>query len=187
MKLRTIGMGLVAILALGAASAETPSSDNTVGWTFAGLKLSNPFDSSTWYDGAVDLHLHESETVTINPVDPDFWMSIADPKSHSVIHKGILNPASWAQFMRPSTYVNMMDPSIWVKWAKPETYSVLADPQTYVYRMQPGAFIHLMDVRSYSELVNPAAYDEILEAARKTVRVAYVRKVGKDLITSISE
>ncbi len=186
MKMSIIGLGLAAFTVLGAVSSVTAESEAN-GWNVAGVRIANPLDSSTWWDGAHDLELDNVETVEMNLADPEFWMAIPSVDKHSVLHKGVLNPASWAQFAKPETYAKMMDINIWMKWAKPETYSVLVDPQTYVYRMQPGAFLHVFDAHSYAQLMNPAAYLEIADAALETAGMSYVTKMGKDAIASVME
>lgn len=188
MKMVIIGAGLVAAMALGAVtanSAETETKSN--GWNIAGVHIANPLDSSTWYDGSHDLELDKAETVEVNFADPEFWMSFPSVEKHSVMHKAMLNPATWAQFAKPETYAKMMDTTIWAKWTKPETFAVLVDPQTYAYRLQPGAFMHTFDARSYAQLVNPAAYGVILDTMLETAGLTDVAAMGKDAIKSVLE
>lgn len=186
MKMGILGVGLVAAMALSAVSAGSAETDiEAKGWTVAGVYLANPFDSSTWYDGAHGLELDKAETMTINLADPDFWMSIPSVEEHSIVHKSILNPATWAQFAKPETYVAMMDVNIWKKWAELDTYAVLADPQTYTYRMQPGAFMHTFDARSYAQLANPSAYGVILDTMMDTAGLSSVAALGKGAIASV--
>ncbi len=171
MKSSLFGLTLAVVAAFGVSS--TPVTANEIGgWDIAGVHFANPFDSKTWYDGSNELELEMAEPVAINPTDPDFWMSIANPETHSVMHRAFLNPRSWAQFAKPETYVTMMDAKVWMKWAEPKTYSVLADPQTYAYRMQPGAFMHVFNAQSYAQLANPSAYMDIVSTAMETVGAA---------------
>jgi len=179
MKNSLFGLTLATITALGVASTAAETS----GWNIAGVNIANPLDSKTWYEAADEAVLDASEPVAINPTDPDFWMSLVDPKTHSVMHRAFLNPRSWAQFAKVETYSNMMDPQVWVKWAKPETYAVLVDPQTYTYRMQPGAFMHTFDAHSYAQLANPSAYLEILTTAMDTLNVTALVDAGKAAVT----
>ena len=188
MKMGIFGIGLVAAMALSAVSAGSAETDvEAQGWNVAGVHFANPFDSSTWYDGAHDLELDHAETMEFNLADPDFWMAVPSVDKHSVVHKALLNPASWAQFAKPETYVAMMDVNVWKKWAEPKTYAVLVDPQTYVYRMQPGAFMHTFDARSYAQLANPSAYGVILETMLDTAGLSNVATMGKAAIASVTE
>lgn len=184
MKKHIISLGLAITLAVGAVTSVTAES---TGLTVAGVRIANPFDSSTWWDGASDQHLEETETIAINFADPDFWMSIPSVEKHSVTHKALLNPATWAQFAKPETYANMMDPEIWVKWAQPKTYAVFFDPQTYIYRMQPGAFLHILEPHHYEQLINPAAYGEIWDTASETVKVAYIKQKTRRAVASLMD
>lgn len=188
MKMGIFGIGLVAAMALSAVSAGSAETDvEAQGWNVAGVHIANPFDSSTWYDGSTDLELDKAETMAINFADPDFWMSIPSVEKHSVVHKSILNPVTWAQFAKPETYTAMMDVNVWKKWAELDTYAVLVDPQTYTYRMQPGAFMHTFDARSYAQLANPSAYGVILETMLDTAGLSNVAALGKAAITSVTE
>ena len=177
-KIISLGLAAVASVAFTVATAqevtvETPTvkvaeakTTSEGGWVIAGVKFVNPLDASTWYDAA-ESEMHTAD-VKINFADPDFWMQLPSPEAHTQVHTAILNPETWAQFVKPETYVAMADPKVLVKWFKPSTYSVMIDPQTYAYRMQPGAFLHLIDVDSYAQLMNPTAYMTIMSAAVDT-------------------
>jgi len=156
MKNTLLTTAIAAMLAIAGTTANAKVLE------IAGVRVGNPFDSATWWDGAT----HEmGETVVINFADPDFWMSIPDPATHSSLHGAFTNPETWGQMLKFETYANMMDRDIWMKWADLETYDVLRDPQTFAYFMQPGAFQHLLNVEHYSQLANPAAHRANVDAA----------------------
>ena len=183
MRSSLFGLVLGAVTALGVTSATAETS----AWSFAGVKFANPIDSSTWYEAANEVDMAMHEPITINVVDPDFWMSLIKPESHSVMHHAFLNPTNWKQFAEVDTYTAMMDPQIWMKWAQPSTYAVFADPQTYVYRMQPGAFTHIMSADAYSQLANPSAYMDIMTTAMDTMGMTAMVKAGSEAIGPIME
>jgi hypothetical protein len=190
MKMGIIGAGLVAVMALSAVTAGSAESDYVTveeqkGFTIAGVRIANPLDSSTWWDGSTHLHLDKAPTIAINFADPDFWMSIPDVEKHSLVHKSLLNPATWAQFAKPSTYTAMMDVNVWKKWAELDTYAVLVDPQTYTYRLQPGAFMHTFDARSYAQLANPSAYGVIFDTMVETAGLTSWVDAGKSAVSSV--
>ena len=129
----------------------------------AGVRFGNPLDSSTWWDGADHVNHKPGETMTFNLADPDFWMSIPNPKTHSQMHGAITNPANWAQFLKPESYAAMRDINVLSKWFELETYDVLRDPQTYAYWMQPGAYQHLINKDHYTQLLNTQAYSTLVD------------------------
>ena len=134
----------------------------TNAFEIGGVRFGNPFDSSTWWDGST----HEmNETITINFADPEFWMSIPNPESHSNMHGAFTNPATWGQMLEVETYTNMMDRDVWAKWLDTSNYDVLRDPQTYAYFMQPGAFQHLLNVEHYTQLATPSAHLDNVDLA----------------------
>ena len=195
MKMGIIGLGLVAVMAVGAVSAQTalpapeaagpapaPATTTAKGWEVAGLRIANPFDSRTWYDAARDLELDQTETVAINFADPDFWMTLPRPVEHSRMHKSFVNPVTWAQFAKVETYTAMMDVDVWKKWLEPESYAVLFEPETYTYRMQPGSYMHAFDARTYAQLMNPAAYGVIAETMLETAGMGFVSKMARDAV-----
>ncbi|MEE9389244.1 MAG: hypothetical protein V3U96_11605 [Paracoccaceae bacterium] len=145
---------LVATLALGATAANA--------FEIGGVRIGNPFDRSTWWDGST---AEAGDTIVINFADPDFWMSFPDPDKHSFVHTAMSDPASWAQMMTPETYINMMNVETWAKWLDTDSYEVLLDPQTYAYWAQPGAYGHLVELEFYTERFNPLAYGEMADAA----------------------
>jgi hypothetical protein len=188
MKMGFIGVGLVAAMTLGAVSAKAVEVDGAKkGWEIAGVRIANPLDSMTWWDGSTDLGLDKAPTVAINFADPDFWMALPEPGTHSLMHKSFVNPVTWAQFFKVDTYTAMMDVDVWKKWGKLETYAVLADPETYTYRLQPGAFMHAFDARSYAQLVNPAAYKVIFDTMAETANLQSFVEMGKEVMTSATE
>jgi len=155
---------IAATIILGATAANAQS------YQIGGVRIANPIDSATWWDGA---EFVKGDTVEMNFADPDFWMSIPDPKSHSKLHGAITNPANWAQFLKVQTYANMMDPNVWKKWADVKSYDVLIDPQTYTYWMQPGAFEHLLKSERYAQIANPQAYGTLLDTALNNVGYSF--------------
>ena len=163
----TLGMGL------NAATAEEKSSE---GWQIGGVRIANPLDSSTWWEGSEAGH---KEELTVNFADPDFWMSIPNPKTHSIIHGAMTNPETWAQFLDIKTYTNMLDTKVLEKWLNPNTYEVLGDPQTYAYWVQPGAYKHLVDADHYAQLANREAYNKVLEQGTATLKLAYDATIGE--------
>ncbi len=149
-------------LALTAAFALTAGTANAGKMEIAGVRIGNPFDSSTWWEGPSHI---ENETVAINFADPEFWINFADPAKHSFSHTALSDPGTWAQMMTPETYIEMMNVSTWAKWFDVDSYEVLLDPQTYAYWAQPGAYGHLFIVEFYTERFNPFAYGEMADAA----------------------
>ena len=154
MKKFIASFAIATTLVFGATAA------NAQGYQIAGVRIANPFDSATWWEGAKH---HAGETVEMNFADPDFWMAIPDPQKHSKMHGAFTNPATWGQFMKADLYKKMIDPEILKKWLEAETYDVLLDPQTYTYWMQPGAYQHLLNVEHYSQIAKPEAYGSLLD------------------------
>jgi hypothetical protein len=70
---------LAAALSLGLGSANAEEVD-TKGWQIGGIRIANPFDSTTWWDGGEH---SQDEIITFDFANPEFWMSIPDPKKHS--------------------------------------------------------------------------------------------------------
>ena len=163
----TLGLGL------SGASAEEKSSQ---GWQIGGVRIANPLDSSTWWEGPEAAH---KEELTINFADPDFWMSIPNPKTHAIVHGAMTNPETWAQFLNVKTYTNMLDTKVLAKWLDPKSFEVLGDPQTYAYWLQPGAYKHLADVDHYAQLANPEAYGKVLQQGASTLKMAYDATIGE--------
>ena len=72
---------LILALSLTTAAIFTTSTANAVeytegkGWIINGVRIANPFDSATWYDGADHeggkIH-NTGETIAINFADPTF-------------------------------------------------------------------------------------------------------------------
>ena len=164
-----MAIAIVAALGMGVNGANAEESKSE-GWQIGGVRIANPLDSSTWWEGPEAGH---KEEITINFADPDFWMSIPNPKKHAIIHGAMTNPATWAQFLDIKTYTNMLDTEVLAKWINPNTYEVLGDPQTYAYWIQPGAYKHLADVDHYAQLINPEAYNKVLEQGTATLKAAY--------------
>jgi len=185
MKKTLIAYGIAAVLSFGAAASAQETTIPNNAWKIAGLQIGNPLDSSTWWDGSVDIQADPKERIDINPMDPDFWMQIPSPELHSRIHTALLNPANWAQFAKPATYVKMADTDVLIKWFQPSTYAVLVDPQTYIYRMQPGAYVHELELRTYMQLFNPSAYWEIADTALNTAGLSFVADAGGSLVKSL--
>ncbi|MCP5073165.1 MAG: hypothetical protein GY947_07700 [Rhodobacteraceae bacterium] len=163
-------LSLAAALFLGtsAAVAEdvngTPeNSCSSYSCLLTGVRIGNPLDSSTWWDGSEHAEHDTSQIMEINPFDPEFLMKIPNPKTHSTVHAALANPKTWGQFFKPATYANMVTPEVIVKWVNPETFNVLADPQTYAYWAQPGAYMHVVDLDNYSQLVNWTAYTALVK------------------------
>jgi hypothetical protein len=128
----------------------------------SGVRIGNPFDSTTWWEGSTTA---ANTPVVINFADPDFWMSLPDPARHSQVHTMLSDPATWAQMMTPQAYINMVDPDVWMKWVTLDTYDILRDPATHTYWMQPGAYGHLIDIDFYTQRFNPLSYGELINAA----------------------
>ena len=153
---------LLTTAAVAATLALTGTIANASSFEVAGVRIGNPFDAASWWDGST---AEADATLAINFTDPDFWIGFADPSSHTFIHTAMSDPATWAQMMKPETYINMMNVETWAKWLDTDTYDVLLDPQTFAYWAQPGAYGHLLDVEFYTERFNPLAYGEMADAA----------------------
>lgn len=127
----------------------------------AGVRIGNLVDPSTWWD-ASGKHFHEDTSeVEMFPIDPEFWLSWINPKTHSKMFSAATNPATYKQFLDPANYAKLRDVTIWAKWFNPDTYAVLADPETYTYWLQPGAYTHMLDTKNYAQLVNVDAYGKL--------------------------
>lgn len=154
MKKFIASLAIAATVVLGAGSA------NAEGYQIAGVRIANPFDSATWWEGSK----HEAgETVEMNFMDPDFWMAIPNPEKHSKMHGAFTNPATYGQFMKLDLYKKMVDLDVLKKWFEVKTYDVLLDPQTYAYWMQPGAYQHLLNVEHYTQIAKPEAYGTLVD------------------------
>lgn len=183
MKKSVLALGLAAATALGsvAAIAETDSMN------IAGYRIANPFDSSTWWDGAEGKADMASASVDVNFADPDFWFGFMKPEEHSVRHMAFTNPATWAQFMRPATYAKMADVDTWMKWADLASYDVVTDPQTYAYWSQPGAYMHVMKAEHYGQAMSPDAYGAVVSAALDLFGMTMPGNIGKEMIGPATE
>ena len=176
MKLRVLGAALAAIAFGTAASAET--SDLTIG----GVRIGNPFDSSTWWDGSEGKHDMHTASVDINFADPAFWMGFMKPEEHSMRHMAFTNPGTWAQFMSPKTYAKMADVNVWMKWADMASYDVVLDPQTYAYWAQPGAYLHAMKAENYGQMLESENYATLADGALKLFGMTISGNVGKEMV-----
>ena len=76
MKNQIIALGIAAAIGLGTNVAHSEE-DKSTGWQIGGIRIANPLDSNTWWDGEDKV---SKEKIVINFVDPEFWMSIPDPK-----------------------------------------------------------------------------------------------------------
>jgi hypothetical protein len=176
MKARVLGLALAAA-ALGAtATAETSE------MRIAGVRIGNPFDSSTWWDAAEGKHDMHHASVEINFADPAFWLGFVTPEEHSVRHMAFTNPATWAQFMDPRTYANMADVDTLAKWMDPASYAVLTEPQTYAYWAQPGAYMHVMRAENYGQMLEADNYGKLADGALKVFGMTMPGNVGKEMI-----
>jgi hypothetical protein len=177
-----LALGLAAILTAGSVTAETTTPETTAPLaveiepaakanvlTIAGVRVGNPFDSSTWWDGHETAG--EDEMVRINFADPRFWVGFIDPDRHSAMHATFTNPATMAQFFELETYSAMMDFGTWMSWMDVDNYRPLIQAQTYAYWMQPGAFAHLLDTGNYAQMVSLDAYEAVLNTALDTFGV----------------
>ncbi len=179
-----LGFSAAFFLVNNSANAEDNNSKiASNGWQIAGIRIANPLDSNTWWDGSEQKH---GDTITLSFADPEFWMNIPNPKTHSRIHGAMTNPQTWAQFMKVETYSSMMDVKVWQKWLDVKSYDVLLDPQTYAYWMQPGAYMHLANVDHYAQMINPSAYMEILEQGAKTANLGEISKLGSSVATMLN-
>ncbi len=160
----------IATLAVVATALLGSTSANAEGYQIAGVRIANPFDSATWWEG--DKH-KAGETIELNIADPDFWMAIPNPDKHSKLHGALTNPATWGQLLKVETYVKMFDLDVWAKWADAKSYDVLIDPQTYAYWAQPGAYQHLLNVEHYTQIAKPEAYGTILDDVLSNVGYSF--------------
>ncbi len=169
---------IIASAAIAATLLMGTGAANAEGYQIAGVRIANPFDSATWWEGAK----HEAgETIEMNFADPDFWMAIPDPEQHSKMHGAFSNPATWGQFMKLDIYKKMVDLKVLKKWGKADTYDVLLNPQTYAYWMQPGAYQHLLNVEHYSQIAKPEAYGSLLDDV--VSNVGYTFNAPSDLLS----
>ncbi len=175
--------GIAAALALTVTatnSRETNASGEDAGPSIYGVKIGNPINPATWWDGSEGTE-HAAMGVKVNPMDPTFWMSFIDPKTHSTMHHAFTNPATYAQFTEVKTYTNMMDFDAVKKWVQPGTYAVLIDPQTYAYWMQPGAYTHIVKPSNYASLIDVSAYREVFDATLEMPGVSQATVLVKSL------
>ncbi|GEM_PF-4460397 len=179
MKHSIAGTFLAAAVSFGSAAvpAENISSDGN--WRIAGVRIANPFDPATWWDGGEGMDHSKPVTIAINFADPDFWMKIPNPKTHSMMHAAFTNPETWGQFTKLATYAKMTDRQVLKKWLKLDTYAVLVDPQTYAYWMQPGAYGHLIRIENYAQLVNTSAYRQLWATAKENFEHEYGAHVSE--------
>ena len=132
-----------AVTEMAAADTAAPAAP----LEFMGVRIGNPIDPSTWWDGAAEHADHAAmEPIEINPVDPEFWMAFIDPQKHSRVHATFTNPATMAQFLKADTYTAMMDMGTMMKWMDMDSYAPMYDPQTYAYWKQPGAYGHMLNL-----------------------------------------
>lgn len=139
--------------------------------SIAGVRLANPFDSSTWYDASTCDMMNAK--IDFNFADPSFWVSFINPETHSCNHMALTNPATYGQFFEVSTYTDMMDPAVWMKWVDLDTYKPVAKAQTIAYWMQPGAYMHAVKVEHYTQLADPKAHVAMLETPLNYIRGAF--------------
>ncbi len=174
---------VTAALIFGATAASA--------FEIGGVRFGNPFDSSTWWDGSEH---GVGETVVINFADPEFWMQIPNPETHSSLHGAFTNPETWGQMLKMETYANMMDKDVWMKWTDLENFKTLRDPQTIAYFLQPGAYQHLVNKEHYAQLLNKEAYVSVaddalsnfgLELGDVTAMLSQVNPFGSDDIMTV--
>ncbi len=181
MKNILLGLGFaVAVMGTtGAYAQDAAPAAKSDELRIAGVRVGNPIDPSTWWDA------HENDTgapIAINPLDPELYMNMINPKAHSKMHGGITNPATWAQFLKVDTYANMMDLAVWGKWIEAKTYAPLADAETYTYWMQPGAFTHQFNLDHYKNMIKPENYGEFINAT--VSNFGYEFKTPSDLFSA---
>jgi len=169
------GLGLVAALALATAApvaaqettaeTTTDTTDTTEHLTIAGVRVGNPFDASSWWDGSEGHHDVETAELNVDFADPEFWFSFFDAETHSRNHMAMTNPATWGQFMNPATYMKMADVNTWMKWMDVASYEPVLDLQNYAYWVQPGAYMHMAEMDHYGQLLETDAYVEMFASA----------------------
>lgn len=180
-----LSLGVSAALLFGIAATSVEENETksfeVAGFSItnplANVRFGNPIDPSTWWEGAEAT----DAPLVFNFADPEFYINIINPKTHSNIHKGITNPETWAQFMKLETYTNMIDTKVWAKWFQAKTYDPLLDAQTYAYWMQPGAFGHHLEADRFTNLINPDAYATIVDAMLSNV--GYSFKIPSDALS----
>lgn len=131
-------------------------------------KSVSPFDQSTWFDGAG--HVKPGHIEAFNPADPESWMKIVNPKTHTKMHATFTNPAGYAQFTNPQLYMSMMNPNVWMKWMNPESYKIMMSGETMAYWMQPGAYVHGMQATHMMQMADPENYSKLMDSAAKAVK-----------------
>ena len=159
--------GLAAVLsicfmaspAFSSEENETSSGHNH-SMDMAGMTFPNPFDPSTWYDGAGDLKL--GETIAFEPLNPAFWGNFMDAKMHSKMHMAFTNPAQYMQLMQPQFFAQFMNPANYMQMMNPAHYVAFMNPNNWTYWMQPGAYMHGMNMAAYMQMMNPAAYSQMM-------------------------
>jgi len=152
---------------VAAAEGEAPAAP----LEFMGVRIGNPIDPSTWWDGHGENA--STEPLDINPMDPEFWVAFVDPDMHSRLHATFTNPATMGQFLKADTYTAMMDMGIMMKWMDLDSFAPLYDAQTYAYWMQPGAYTHMLNLENYSQMIDLANYTAVLDTAAETFGVSY--------------
>lgn len=174
--MKNTALGLVAALALAAAPAmaqETTTPEvaapaapaaETNELAYAGIRWGNPFDPSTWWDGAEGAN-HMDATVEVDFADPDFWFGFFDAETHSKNHMAFTNPATFGQFMNPNTYMKMANLNTWMKWFDLASYEPLVDVQNYAYWMQPGAYMHVVEVEHYAQMLELDNYVDFFNSS----------------------
>ena len=135
----------------------------------------NPLDPSQWYDGTDGMdHADMGKPEAINMAHPEFYLSFMDPDTHTKRHMQFLNPAMYAEFMDPGTYMQFANPENWMAWLYPSNYEMLIEAETYTYWMQPGAYTHalmphgylqMFDLKNYADYVDPATYLEMFDVS----------------------
>ena len=153
-----------AVLALGAATAQESTTTTAPAYTADASNdrplFANPFDASTWWDGAGEMnHAEMGKPEQFNMAHPSFWLSFMDPETHTKRHMQFTNPATYAQFMDPAVYMEFAKPTNWLAWFDLKNYESLVEVETYTYWMQPGAYTHAIKPDGYMQSLDLANYE----------------------------
>jgi hypothetical protein len=141
------------------ATTAPNATDNSAG----AMQAPNPFDFNSWFGGSGAVQA--APTAQMNPLDPNFWGSFVNPKTHEGMHMIYMNPAQYTQFMTPEFYAQFMNPMTYMAMMNPQSYASFMDPNTWMYWMQPDTYTHMMDMSMYAQMMNPAAYMSFMNPA----------------------
>ncbi|MEM8844310.1 MAG: hypothetical protein AAGB35_04625 [Pseudomonadota bacterium] len=153
-------ISLVMLLSSTISLAEESTPTDSYVQNTAPAAFPNFFDPSTWSGNAGTTHNHASaqHKMAFNPAHPSWWMKIADPKTHNMMHMQLANPATYAQMMQPQFWMQFMNPQNMMAWMDFNQYAVMMNPQTMAYWMNPTSYMHAFDPNMYAAAMNPASY-----------------------------